>query len=152
MSSGWTRREFLARAAAATTSLAFTGTAPAVGPSNMTGRFLTHVSVVRVNQIEVTPGRSIGEDEAIDNRPDRIRSRREAFAAGCPEGRMTWAISWLALNDNRKEYQEARRLLASYHDRYRDEITFIPGGYFAPMYNTREEIRKTINEALAKIA
>ena len=33
--------------------------------------FLTHVSVVRVNQIEVTPTRSIGEDEAADNRPER---------------------------------------------------------------------------------
>ena len=55
---------------------------------------------------------------------------------------MTWAISWLALNDDRQEYKEARRLLASYHDRYGDEITFIPGGYFAPMYNTRAEIPK----------
>ena len=61
---------------------------------------------------------------------------------------MTWAISWLALNDTRKEYQEARRLLASYHDRYGDEITFIPGGYFAPMYNTREDNRQTIHKAL----
>ncbi|XWK50280.1 DUF3863 domain-containing protein [Tunturiibacter empetritectus] len=139
----WTRREFLTQAAASATSLAFAGTAGSVeaqaGESSaMRGRFLTHVSVVRVNQIEVTPDRSIGEDESSDNRPDRIRSRREAFAAGCPDGRMTWAISWLALKDGRKEYQAARRLLASYHDRFGDEITFIPGGYFAPMYDTRE--------------
>jgi hypothetical protein len=118
----------------------------------MRGRFLTHISVVRVNQIEVTQDRSIGEDEAVDNRPERIRSRREAFARGCPDGRMTWAISWLALKDGRKEYQEARRLLASYHDRYGDEITFIPGGYFAPMYNTREETRQTIHAALGMIS
>ncbi|MBB6145364.1 hypothetical protein HNQ77_003322 [Silvibacterium bohemicum] len=118
----------------------------------MRGRFLTHVSIVRVNQIEVTPTRSIGEDEAIDNRPERIRSRRAAFAAGCPDGRMTWAISWLALQDNRKEYQEARRLLASYHDRYGDEITFIPGGYFAPMFDTREHNRKTIHDALGQVS
>jgi len=154
MDSDWTRREFLARAAA---SLAFAGTGENVQvrasvPSTMRGRFLTHVSVVRVNQIEVTPDRSIGEDEAIDNRPDRIRSRRQAFAHGCPNGRMTWAISWLALNDNRKEYQEARRLLASYHEGYGDEITFIPGGYFAPMYNTREQTRKTIHTALNQIS
>jgi hypothetical protein len=157
MRSGWTRREFLARAATSATSLAFAGTtgnvhARAAALSVMRGRFLTHVSVVRVNQIEVTPDRSIGEDEAIDNRPDRIRSRREAFAAGCPDGRMTWAISWLALNDSRKEYQEARRLLASYHDRFGDEITFIPGGYFAPMYNTREQTRQTIHKALSQIS
>ena len=150
----WTRREFVGRAA---TALAFAGAAgkiPAetLGPSTLRGRFLTHVSVVRVNQIEVTPDHSIGEDEAIDNRPERIRSRRDAFAAGCPNARMTWAVSWLALQDNRKEYQEARRLLASYHDRYGDEITFIPGGYFAPMYNTREQNRQTIHKALGQIS
>jgi len=105
-----------------------------------------------VNQIEVRPTCNIGEDEASDNRPERIRSRRDAFARGCPNGTMTWAISWLALKDDRKEYQEARKLLASYHDRYGDEITFIPGGYFAPMYNTREDIRRTINDALAQIS
>jgi hypothetical protein len=80
----------------------------------------------------VTPDRSIGDDEATDNRPDRIRSRREAFARGCPEGRMTWAISWLALNDARQEYKDARRLIVFYQEKYGDEITFIPGGYFAP--------------------
>jgi hypothetical protein len=65
---------------------------------------------------------------------------------------MTWAISWLALKDNRKEYQEARKLLASFHDHYGDEITFIPGGYFAPMYDTREHNRQTIHKALELIS
>jgi hypothetical protein len=153
----WNRREFLSRATASAASAALAsrgiGT-PAYGttPPALQGRFLTHVSIVRVNQIEVTPTRSIGEDEAADNRPDRIRSRREAFARGCPDGRMTWAISWLALIDSREEYKAARRLLVSYHDRYGDEITFIPGGYFAPMYNTREETRKTIRKALQLIS
>src|SRR5580700_9799336 len=117
----WTRREFLGTATGAAASLALAGgasSAVAAATSPLRGRFLTHVSVVRVNQIEVTPTHSIGEDEASVNRPERIRSRRDAFAAGCPNGKMTWAISWLALQDNRKQYQEARRLLASYHDRY----------------------------------
>jgi len=154
----WTRREFIGRAAAASAaSLAFAGTgvdleARGTGHSSLRGRFLTHVSVVRVNQIEVTPESSIGEDEASDNRPERIRSRREAFARGCPNGRMTWAISWLALHDDRKEYQEARRLLASYHDRYGDEITFIPGGYFAPMYDSRKRNRQTIHKSLGMVS
>ncbi len=65
---------------------------------------------------------------------------------------MTWAISWLALHDQRKQYQEARRLLASFHDRYGDEITFIPGGYFAPMYAAREDIRKTMHTALGVVS
>jgi hypothetical protein len=147
------RREFLRGAAATGTSLALMRQRlGAAHKAQMRGRFLTHVSVVRVNQIEVMPTRSIGEDESIDNRPERIRSRREAFARGCPNGRMTWAISWLALHEDRKEYQEARKLLASYHDRYGDEITFIPGGYFAPMYDTREHIRRTIHDALGMVS
>jgi hypothetical protein len=155
MNSFWTRRQFLSGGAAA--SLALSGTELSVPGAaekiaTLRGRYLTHVSVVRVNQIEVTPDRSIGEDEASDNSPDRIRSRREAFARGCPGGKMTWAVSWLALNDSRKEYREARRLLASYHDRYGDEITFIPGGYFAPMFNTREQNHETIHKALQLIS
>ena len=156
MHGNWDRREFLSGAVASAGSFALASSARSalaagVVTSPLRGRFLTHVSVVRVNQIEVTPTRSIGQDEVQDNRPERIRSRREAFAAGCPEGRMTWAISWLALNDTRQDYKEARRLLASYHDRYGDEITFIPGGYFAPMYNTRAQIRATIHDALQLI-
>src|ERR1035437_10399631 len=157
MNGYWNRRQFLNRAAASAGSLALASTAKnalgaVVTPSGLQGRFLTHVSVVRVNQIEVTPTRNIGEDEVADNRPELIRSRREAFARGCPDGRMTWAISWLALRDDRAQYKEARRLLAEYHDRYGDEITFIPGGYFAPMYNTRAEIREQIHDALKMIS
>ncbi|HEY6490907.1 MAG: DUF3863 domain-containing protein [Terracidiphilus sp.] len=153
----WSRRKFLGNAAASAASLALAGRHGRAGAetsagSQWHGRYLTHVSVVRVNQIEVTPTRNLGEDEAADNRPERIRSRREAFARGCPDGKMTWAISWLALKDTRKEYQEARKLLAGYHDRYGDEITFIPGGYFAPMYDTRGHIRQTIDDALGMIA
>jgi len=157
MNNDWTRRRFLNATAGSAAALALAGAVPdalaAVGKeSGLRGRFLTHVSVVRVNQIEVTPERSIGEDESADNRPERIRSRREAFARGCPGGSMTWAISWLALNDQRPEYKEARKLLVSYHDRYGDEITFIPGGYFAPMYATREQNRETIAKALALVS
>lgn len=152
----WTRRQFLGSAMSATAGLALAGTSDAAvgsvaGASPLRGRFLTHVSVVRVNQIEVTPTRSIGDDEAADNSPAHIRSRREAFERGYPGGRMTWAISWLALNDTRQQYKEARRLLAAYHDRYGDEITFIPGGYFAPMYDTREHNQQTIHKALRLI-
>jgi Domain of Unknown Function with PDB structure (DUF3863)/Domain of Unknown Function with PDB structure (DUF3864) len=153
----WTRRKFLSNAArsAGGLTLGSAGTralASASIASSLRGRFLTHISIVRVNQVEVTPTRSIGDDEAALNSPAHIRSRREAFARGCPKGRMTWAISWLALHDTREEYKEARRLLASYHDRYGDEITFIPGGYFAPMYNTREQNRRTIHQALQMVS
>jgi hypothetical protein len=149
----WSRRQFLGRAASSAAAIAL----PArdlLGDhkQGLRGRFITHVSVVRVNQIEVTPQRSIGEDEANDNRPERIQARRDAFARGCPDGKMTWAISWLALKDDRQQYKEARRLLAAFHDKYGDEITFIPGGYFAPMYAGREDNRKTIHEALKLVS
>jgi hypothetical protein len=146
----WTRREFLHSASASAAALAVVPSAFAA-PTPFTGRYITHVSVVRVNQIEVTRTHSIGQDEVPDNAIEHIRARRDAFTRGCPDGRMTWAISWLALNDDRQQYKDARRLLASYHDRYGDEITFIPGGYFAPMYNSREEIRATIHDALGLI-
>jgi hypothetical protein len=148
MSQDWTRRHFLSAA----TSVALQPSLSAAFPTSLTGRFVTHVSVFRVNQIEVTPTRSIGQDESPDNSPAHLRSRREAFARGCPNGRMTWAISWLALIDQRKEYQEGRRLLASCHDKHDDEITFIPGGYFAPMYDTRENNRQTIHKSLNTIS
>jgi len=154
MTTNWTRRSFLQSAACSSAAVALAGPVNSLAapvPGGLHGRFLTHISVVRVNQIEVTPTRNIGEDEAPLNSPDHIRSRSDAFRRGSPNGKMTWAISWLALKDNRREYQDARRLLASYHDRYGDEITFIPGGYFAPMYDTREHIRATIHDALAQI-
>jgi hypothetical protein len=151
------RRKFLSGLAGSAAVLALTSQersalAFATPITPLQGRFLTHVSVFRVNQIEVTPTRNIGEDEAKDNSPARIRSRREAFAKGCPGAKMTWAISWLALNDTRPEYQEGRKLLASYHHQYGDEITFIPGGYFAPMYDTREHNQATIRQALRLIS
>ena len=153
----WTRRKLLSRGAYSAASVALTSPAKialasAVVKPGLQGRFVTHVSVVRVNQIEVTPTRSIGEDEVPDNTPAHIRSRRDAFARGCPNGRMTWAISWLALLDTRQQYKDARRLLVSYHERYGDEITFIPGGYFAPMFDTREHNRTTIHRALRMIS
>jgi len=143
------RRQFLA--GATVSALAATAPHALAAPSPLRGRFLTHVSVVRVNQIEVTRTRSIGIDEVPDNSIARIQSRRDAFARGCPGGRMTWAVSWLALTDDRQQYKDARRLLASYHDRYSDEVTFIPGGYHAPMYNTRAENYQAIHEALKMI-
>src|SRR5580658_1767293 len=156
MTEHWTRRKFLGCALGSAASLSLSdATSEALSvdrPSGLRGRFITHVSVVRVNQIEVTPTRNLGDDEAADNRPERIRSRRDAFARGCPGGKMTWAISWLALVDSRQEYKDARRLLASYHDQYGDEITFIPGGYFAPMFDTREHNRQTISKALGLVS
>jgi hypothetical protein len=112
MGSPWTRRKFLSTAAASAATAALVrpsgdALAYAAGSSPLRGRFVTHVSVVRVNQIEVTPTHSIGEDEVPDNSIEHIRSRRDAFERGCPGGKMTWAISWLALIDDRQQYKDA---------------------------------------------
>jgi hypothetical protein len=157
MDQRWSRRKFLNRAAGTAGAIAaasWGGDAFGWGApvSPFLGRYVTHISVVRVNQVEVTPHRNLGQGEAPLNSPKHIRARREAFGRGCPDGRMTWAVSWLALIDQRKEYQEVRKLLAGYHDKYGDEITFIPGGYFAPMYNTCEQIKVWNHEGLAKVS
>src|SRR5579862_2347610 len=108
----WSRRDFLGRAAisaayvaAGATSLLSPAQVHGEDRSPLHGRFVTHVSIVRVNQIEVTPTHSFGEDEVADNRPEFIRARRDALANGWPGAKMTWAISWLALNDSRDQYR-----------------------------------------------
>ena len=115
----------------------------------MGNRFLTFNSVIRVNQIEVARDRSLGNDEAAWHTPESIESFRSAFEMGWPGGRMTWAFSWLALKDEREPYREIRKLVADYHNRYGDDVTFIPGAYFANAYNTREQVNRDLHEGLA---
>lgn len=114
-------------------------------------RFLTFNTVLRVNQIEVCRDRTAGEDEGSIHTLASVRLLRETFERGFPVGRMTWAFSWLALSDPRTNYQDIRKQVREYHDRYGDEITFIPGGYFAPMYNSREQVNRDLHEALQRV-
>jgi hypothetical protein len=80
--------------------------------------------------------------------PERVREMRDAVRAGCQTARMTWALSWLALQDPRPNYREIRRMLASYVHEMGDEVTFVPGGYFAPMYNSRAQVNRDLHDAL----
>jgi len=90
-----TRRQFLRDAAGATGALALLGAEKRArgaeeSASGLRGRYLTHISVVRVNQIEVTRNRNLGQDESALNSPAHIRSRREALRRGwwrncCPD-------------------------------------------------------------------
>jgi len=114
-------------------------------------RVLTFNSIIRVNQIEVTRTRNEGVDEYDRHSPENINALRDAFANGWPGAPMTWAMSWLALHDERPNYVAARRLVREFHDKYGDDITFIPGAYFANMYNTREQVDRDIHEGLAKV-
>jgi len=115
-------------------------------------RFFTFNTVVRVNQIEVSRDRNAGQDEEAIHTLTSVRKLRDCFERGFPGGRMTWAFSWLALQDQRSNYQEIRRQVVDYHHRHGDELTFIPGGYFAPMYNRREQVNRDLRDALKLVS
>lgn len=117
----------------------------------MGNRFFTFNSVVRVNQIETSRDIVNGEDEGSIHSTKEARELRETIEENWPGARMTWAFSWLALSDKRENYVALRELIVSYNKKYGDEITFIPGGYFANMYNTRKQVNKDLHDALQQI-
>lgn len=111
-------------------------------------RIVTITSVIRVNQIECARNLNVGHDEADLHTPEAMKQFRDAVSAGMPGARITWAFSWLALHDMRPNYVKLREMAVEYHRTLGDEITFIPGGYFAPMYSSREQVNRDIHEAL----
>ena len=115
-------------------------------------RFFTFNTVVRVNQIETSRNVTHGKDESSIHSPEEARTFREAVEKGWPGARITWAFSWLALNDQRPNYRDLRHLVVSYHKKYGDEITFIPGGYFANMYNPREQVNRDLHDGLQLVS
>jgi hypothetical protein len=117
----------------------------------MGNRFLTLNTIIRVNQIEVARNRSVGNDERDMHTPERVIAFREAVSSEFPEARITWAFSWLALHDNSDNYKKIRELVVGYHYLYGDDITFIPGAYFANAYNSREQVNKDLHEGLVKV-
>ncbi len=115
-------------------------------------RFFTFNTVVRVNQIETSRNVTNGEDESSIHSPAEARIFRETIERSWPGARITWAFSWLALQDERPNYSELRKLIVSYHEQFGDEITFIPGGYFANMYNTREQVNLDLHDGLQMVS
>jgi Domain of Unknown Function with PDB structure (DUF3863) len=59
----------------------------------MGNRFLTLNCIIRVNQIEVSRDRNVGEDERALHTPAKVIAFRNAVAEGFPGGKMTWAFS-----------------------------------------------------------
>ena len=115
-------------------------------------RFFTLATTVRVHQIEVSRDVAYGPDESAVHTPAEARIFRETIAEVWPEARITWAFSWLALKDQRPDYLKLKELVVSYHKKYGDEITFIPGAYFANMYNTREQVNRDLHEGLKMVS
>jgi hypothetical protein len=114
-------------------------------------RFLTFNAIIRVNQIEVARDRNLGHDERKLHTPEKVKQFRQAIEEGWKGAKITWALSWLALHDETEQYKEIRKLLIEYHHKYGDEITFIPGAYFANAYNTREQINKDLTDGISKV-
>ena len=115
-------------------------------------RFFTFNTVVRVRQIEASRDVAYGPDESGIHSPEEARTFRQAVEKGWPGARITWAFSWLALKDERPNYRDLKKLVVSYHKKYGDEITFIPGGYFANMYNTREQVNHDLHDGLQMVS
>ncbi len=120
--------------------------------SLMGNRFLTFNAVIRVNQIEVSRDRNVGNDERSLHTPAVVRKYREAIEKGFPGARITWAFSWLALHDTTSDYRAIRQLVVGYHNKYGDDITFIPGAYFANAYNSTEQVNKDLHDGLARVS
>lgn len=115
-------------------------------------RFLTFNTIIRVNQIEVARDKNVGEDERALHTPEKVHQFREALEAGIPGAKMTWAFSWLALHDTTANYKQIRELVVSYHKQYGDEITFIPGAYFANAYNSTDQVNRDLHDGLVKVS
>jgi hypothetical protein len=115
-------------------------------------RFLTFNAVIRVNQIEVSRDKNVGEDERALHTPERVIKYREAIEDGFPGARITWAFSWLALNDTTASYRKIRDLVVGYHNKYGDDITFLPGAYFANAYNLTEQVSKDLHDGIALVS
>ena len=116
------------------------------------GRYFTFATVVRVNQIETSRTGMHGADESGIHSPVEAKLFRETVEKAWPGARITWAFSWQALKDQRPNYLGIKELVVQYHHQYGDEITFLPGGYFANMYNTREQVNKDLHEGLQMVS
>lgn len=115
-------------------------------------RFLTINTVIRVNQIEVSRDKNVGVDEREWHTPERVVNFRNAVEKGFPGAKVTWAFSWLALHDTTANYRNIRELVVGYHHKYGDEITFIPGAYFANAYNSTEQVNHDLHEGLQRVS
>lgn len=115
------------------------------------GRFLTLNAVVRVNQIEVTRTRNEGEDESRLHTPETVDAFRGAISDGWPQGRITWSLSWQALHSANRNYVDIRKMIKRYALSLGDDVTFIPGGFFANAYNTRDQVNRDLHDGLLAV-
>ena len=76
---------------------------------------------------------------------------REAVAAGGPAAQITWAFSWRALHSDATNYRAIREYVRACHQRFGDDVTFIPGAYFSNAYNSRAQVRRDLHDGLRRV-
>ena len=115
------------------------------------GRRLTINTVVRRHQIEATRTRSLWEDESELHSAALVERFSDAVREAVPDAQLTWALSWGALTDTSSRYRDIRRVLRDIVRDHGDDVTFVPGGFFANLYGTREEVARDIADALGVV-
>jgi len=125
---------------------------PPVPAQLMGNRFLTFNATIRVNQIEAAPDKHVGFDVRKLHTPARVRAYRAAVEKGFPGARITWALTWGALQEQSADYQEIRRLVVEYHRRHGDDVTLFLGGFFPNAYSSRDAVNKHISEGVAAVS
>ncbi len=125
--------------------------APAYCVGSKLGRTLTLATVVRYWTVETTREEHLLNNESSIHTVANCKAYRDAVTAGWPGATVTWAFSWVALHTQEGEYPAIRALVVSYISSLGDEMTFIPGGYFAPMYNNETQTNADIHDALSTI-
>lgn len=115
------------------------------------GRRLTLNTVIRRHQIEATRHRSLWDDESELHSPELVERFSDAVRSAIPDAHITWALSWGALTDDSARYRDIRRLLRRIVRDRGDDVTFVPGGFFANLYGTRDEVARDISDALGLV-
>lgn len=117
-------------------------------PPTPIGRRLTINTIVRRHQIEATRDRSLWEDETPLHSAALVERFSDAVRDAVPDASLTWALSWGALTDDSPRYRDIRRTLARIAADHDDDVTFVPGGFFANLYGTRDDVARDISDAV----
>ena len=117
----------------------------------MQKRYLSINTVIRKYQIETTRTGHLMADETDVHSAQAVNDFSDAVRKGFPDAKITWALSWQALTDQSERYKEIRETLKGIHKKYGDDVTYVPGGYFTNVYNSREQVNCDISEALKLI-
>lgn len=117
------------------------------------GRYVNFMATVTLHFWENARSRLHGETpEKGRNTPQTARKLRGAVEAGYPGARITWAWTLGALTCMDSNYVELRKMMVDFHKQYGDEITFLPGNYFANKFNTQEQVKKDLHEGLEMVS